>query len=110
MIIIQVISSNITLQVNHGETIFIYTGDSHRIHNRSYTKTRLAPLTSKSQIPDYATRLSGLARPETRRTSETNQRAPPEHMMSAAVTSATRTPTIPHGNLTDTYHSVEYKY
>ena len=26
--------------------------------------------------------------------------------MSAAVTSATRTPTIPHGNLTDTYHSV----
>ena len=27
--------------------------------------------------------------------------------MSAAVTSATRTPTIPHGNLTDICHSVQ---
>ena len=48
-----------------------------------------------------------MARPETRRTSEANQRAPLEHVMSAAVTYATRKPTIPHGNLTDICHSIQ---
>ena len=46
---------------------------------------------------------------ETRHTSEANQRAPPENVMSAAVTSATCTRTIPHGNLTDICHSVQVR-
>ena len=50
-----------------------------------------------------------MARPETSHTSEANQRAPPDHVMSAAVTYATRKPTIPHGNLTDICHSVQVR-
>ena len=78
-----------------------------RIHRRSYIKTRLPSLTSKTLIPDCPTRLSGLARPETCCTSETNQRAPPEHVVSVAVTSTTCARTFPHGNLTGTCHSVQ---
>ena len=48
-----------------------------------------------------------MALPETCHTSEANQRAPPEHVMSAAVTYTTRKPTIPHGNLADICHSVQ---
>ena len=50
-----------------------------------------------------------MALSETRHTSEANQRAPPEHVMSAGVTSATCMRTIPHGNLTDICHSVQVR-
>ena len=52
-------------------------------------------------------RRSHLACLQARRTSETNQRALPEHVVSAAVTSATCAHTLPHGNLTGTCHSVQ---
>ena len=50
-----------------------------------------------------------MALSEMRHTSEAYQRAPPEHVMSAAVTSVTCTPTIRHGNLTDICHSVQVR-
>ena len=79
------------------------------IHCRSHIKTRLSLLTSLNLIPDSDTRRSHLAHLQTCRTLETNQRAPPEHVMSAAVTSTHKHPRfpIPHDNQTGTCHSVQ---
>ena len=49
------------------------------------------------------------AKPNRAIVSETNQSAPPENIMSAAVTSATLIPTIPHGNLSGICHSVQVR-
>ena len=46
---------------------------------------------------------------EPRHTSEANQRAQPEHVMSADLTYATRNPTYPHGNPSDRCHSVQVR-
>ena len=104
--IVQILSSNIILQFHHG----VYNSELHRrfhIHNHIHFSNSTSR--SKSTIPtaEVTTRLSRLPCPQTPSTSGTNQRAPPEHVVSAAVTSATCARMLPHDNQTGTCHSVQ---
>ena len=103
----QVLTYNRSLQFNYGATISQYTGDSHSLsHTHQYTSF---PSNISRSSPRIYHEVSGMALSETRHTSEANQRAPPEYVMSAAVTYATRKPTIPHGNLTAICYSVQVR-
>ena len=59
--------------------------------------------------PRIISRFQTSRQTEPRHTSEANQRAQPEHVMSTVIMYATRSPTCPHDNPSDICHSVQVR-
>ena len=70
------------------------------IHNRIHIKQSFS--SKPIRLPD-------ITPTEPCHTSEANQRAQPEHVMSTVIMYATRSPTCPHDNPSDRCHSVQVR-